>query len=85
MPEDRLYFEDRNGRAASIPKHFTDLAPIDPVIFMGRRACLFRIGDLLELCSLLEANGLANQIPCNPNFVACVKATMPPRRLKRNG
>jgi hypothetical protein len=36
LPEDRLYFEDHYGRAASIPKHFTDLGPIDPVIVMGR-------------------------------------------------
>jgi hypothetical protein len=59
LPEDRVYFEDRDGRAASIPKYFTDLAPIDPVMVMGRGACLFRIVDLLELCSLIEANSSA--------------------------
>ena len=56
MPEDRLYFEDHDGRAASIPKHFTDLGPIDPVIIMGRGRSLFRIRDLVELCSLIEAS-----------------------------
>jgi uncharacterized protein DUF5372 len=56
LPEDRLYFEDHHGRAASIPKHFTDLGPIDPVIVMGRGRSLFRIGDLLELCSLIEGS-----------------------------
>ena len=56
LPEDRLYFEDHDGRAASIPKHFTDLGPIDPVIIMGRGRSLFRIRDLLELCSLIEAS-----------------------------
>jgi hypothetical protein len=59
LPEDRAYFEDHDGRAASIPKYFTDLAPIDPVRVMGRGACLFRIVDLLELCSLIEANSSA--------------------------
>ena len=56
LPEDRLYFEDHHGRAASIPKHFTDLGPIDPVIIMGRGRSLFRIRDLLKLCSLIEAS-----------------------------
>ena len=59
LPEDRLYFEDHRGRAASIPKHFTDLGPIDPVIIMGRGRSLFRIGDLLELCSLIEGSTAA--------------------------
>ena len=59
LSEDRLYFEDRDGRAASIPKHFTDLAPIDPVVVMGQGRCLFRVADLLELCSLIEANASA--------------------------
>ena len=36
LPEDRVYFEHRDGRAASIPKHFTDLGAIDPVVVMGR-------------------------------------------------
>jgi hypothetical protein len=56
LPEDRLYFEHRDGHAGSIPKHFTNLGSIDPVIVMGRGRCLFRVADLLELCSLIEAN-----------------------------
>jgi Family of unknown function (DUF5372) len=56
LPEDRLYFEDPHGRAASIPKHFTDLGPMDPVIVMGKGRSLFRVGDLLALCSLIEAS-----------------------------
>ena len=59
LPEDRVYFEHHDGRAASIPKHFTDLGAIDPVAVMGRGQCLFRIADLLELCSLLDANASA--------------------------
>jgi Family of unknown function (DUF5372) len=55
-PEDRLYFEHADGRPASIPKHFTDLGPIEPVVVMGRGACLFRVADLLELCSMIERN-----------------------------
>ncbi|MBC8167559.1 MAG: hypothetical protein H7Y20_17025 [Bryobacteraceae bacterium] len=54
LPGDRLYFEDHHGRAASIPKHFTDLGPIDPTVVIGRGQCLFRVADLLELCSLME-------------------------------
>jgi hypothetical protein len=58
-PEDRLYFEDRDGRAASIPKDFTDLGPIDPVVVIGGGRSLFRVADLLKLCSLIEATGSA--------------------------
>jgi hypothetical protein len=61
LPEDRVYFEHRDGRAASIPKHFTDLAAIDPVVVMGRGRCLFRVADLLELCSLIDANASAER------------------------
>lgn len=55
LPEDRVYFEDRDGRPASIPKQFTDLGPLDPVVVMGKGRSLFRVVDLLELCSLVEA------------------------------
>ena len=51
-----MYFELRDDRAASIPKEFTDLGPIDPVVVMGRGRSLFRIADLLELSSLIEAS-----------------------------
>ena len=64
LPEDRVYFEHRDGRAASIPKHFTDLAAIDPVVVMGRGRCLFRVADLLELCSLIDANASAERERC---------------------
>jgi hypothetical protein len=78
LPEDRLYFEDHHGRAASIPKHFTDLGPIDPVIVMGKGRSLFRVGDLLKLCSLIEASipteggGVYSELcrTCNPNDAA---------------
>jgi hypothetical protein len=60
LPEDRLYFEDHHGRAASIPKHFTGLRPNDPVIIMGRGRSLFGIRDLLRLCSLIEASTQAD-------------------------
>ena len=61
LPEDRLYFEDRDGRAASIPKHFTDHGPVDPVVVMGRGRSLFRVADLLELSALIEALALAEE------------------------
>ena len=78
LPEDRLYFEDHHGRAGSIPKQFTDLGPIDPVIAMGKGRSLFRVGDLLELCSLIEstipseAGGVYSELcrVCNPNDAA---------------
>ena len=86
LPEDRLYFEDHDGRPASIPKHFTDLGPIDPVIVMGGGRSLFRIGDLLELCSLIEisnpaeAGGVYLELcrVCNHNDAAMER----PRRAK---
>jgi hypothetical protein len=61
LPEDRLYFEDRDGRAGSIPKHFTDHGPVDPVVVMGRGRSLFRVADLLELSALIEALALAEE------------------------
>jgi hypothetical protein len=57
LPEGRLYFEDRDGRAASIPKDFTDLGAIDPVVIIGGGRSLFRVADLLALCSLIGATG----------------------------
>jgi hypothetical protein len=53
LPEDRLYFEDHAGHAASVPKHFTDLGPIDLVVVMGKGRSLFRVADLVELCALI--------------------------------
>jgi len=41
-----------------IPLSLTDLGPIDPVVVMGRGRYLFRIADLLELCSLIEVSTL---------------------------
>ncbi|MBC8166726.1 MAG: hypothetical protein H7Y20_12750 [Bryobacteraceae bacterium] len=70
LPEDRLYFEHNNGRAASIPKHFTNLGPVDPVVVMGRSLCLFRVADLVTLCSLIAANPAAEGS-------VLVKGTMP--------
>jgi len=61
VPEDRVYFEDRDGREASIPKHFTDLGPLDPVVIMGQGRCRFRVADLLELCSLVDVNVAAEE------------------------
>jgi uncharacterized protein DUF5372 len=60
-PEDRVYFERSNGRPASIPKHFTDLGCIDPVVVMGQGRCLFRVTDLLELCLVIESNASAEE------------------------
>ncbi|MBC8166985.1 MAG: hypothetical protein H7Y20_14090 [Bryobacteraceae bacterium] len=61
LPEDRVYFERSNGRPASIPKHFTDLGCIDPVVVMGQGRCLFRVTDLLELCLVIESNTSAEE------------------------
>lgn len=70
MPEGRVYFERRDGRSASIPQHFTDLGAIDPVVVMGRGQSLFRVRDLLELCSLIDADASAEE-------ERCVKETLP--------
>jgi hypothetical protein len=63
LPEDRVYFEHRDGRAASIPRRYTDLEAMDPVVVMGRGQCLFRVADLVELCSLIDSNGFAEAKP----------------------
>jgi hypothetical protein len=52
--EDWLYFVDPHGRAASIPRRFTDWQPADPVQVLGQGCCPFRVADLLVLAKLLE-------------------------------
>jgi Family of unknown function (DUF5372) len=54
LPEDRVYFEDHQGRWASIPLRFTDLTAPDPAVVLGPERCHFRLVDLLALLDLME-------------------------------
>ena len=43
-----------DGTYRSLPVVWTDQAPIDPYISVGRGRSRFRVGDLLELTRLLH-------------------------------
>ena len=47
--EDRVWFYDREGRLASIPTTWTDIAALDPFVVVAAGRSLFRVTDLLEL------------------------------------
>ena len=52
--EDRVYFQDNQGKLRSVPTHWTDLAGEDPVVVMGAGRSHFRVRDLLELVKLIR-------------------------------
>jgi len=47
--EDRVWFYNREGRLASIPTSWTDIAVLDPFVVVAAGRSLFRVTDLLEL------------------------------------
>ncbi len=51
--EDRVTVERRDGSVWSIPIGWTDLAPPDPVVTVGRGRAPFRLEDLLQLVELV--------------------------------
>jgi hypothetical protein len=51
--ENRVYFENDDGKLASLPAAWTDILPPDPVIVIEEGTALFRLQDHLELTRLL--------------------------------
>ncbi len=51
--EDRVTIERPDGSVWSIPVGWTDLAPRDPVVAVGRGRAPFRLEDLLRLVELV--------------------------------
>jgi hypothetical protein len=53
--EDRVWFQDREGRLHSLPANWTDAGAIDPFVDVAAGRSLFRVADLLQLASQIEA------------------------------
>jgi hypothetical protein len=53
--EDRVWFEDGEGRLYSLPANWTDAAGPDPFVTMAAGRSLFRVADLLELAERIGA------------------------------
>jgi hypothetical protein len=52
--EDRVYFEDDQGRAVSLRGQWTDVFSPPPVVMLAAGRSAFRADDLLELARLLS-------------------------------
>ena len=52
--EERVYFEDDEGRLSSVPAGWTSVSPPDPFVVVSAGRSHFRVVDLLELSRLLE-------------------------------
>ena len=52
--ENRVYFHDDQGRAASLPAQWTSILPPDPIVSLSGGRSAFRAQDLLELAGLLR-------------------------------
>jgi Family of unknown function (DUF5372) len=55
--EDRVWFQDGNGRLHSLPTGWTDAVAIDPFIAVAAGRSLFRVADLLELTKWIDGPG----------------------------
>jgi len=55
--EERVTFEHPDGSLRSVPIGWTDAAPPDPYLALGRGRSRFRVEDLLRLTELLAARG----------------------------
>ena len=53
--EDMLYYRDPKGTLVSVPAHWTDRIPADPVVAVSAGRSPFRLEDLLELTCLVAA------------------------------
>ncbi len=53
--EDMLYYRDPKGTLVSVPAHWTDRIPTDPVVTVSAGRSPFRLEDLLELTRLVVA------------------------------
>jgi hypothetical protein len=52
--EERVTFERPDGSVCSVPTGWTDAAPPDPYVSLGRSRSRFRVEDLLRLAELIE-------------------------------
>jgi hypothetical protein len=52
--EDRVWFQDKEGRLHSLPTGWTDAAGLDPFVAVAAGRSLFRVADLLELANRID-------------------------------
>lgn len=53
--ENRVYYQDKDGRLAAIPAEWTSVGPADPFVMVSDGRSLFRFEDLLQLVRLAQA------------------------------
>ena len=52
--EDRVYFQDDQGRLRALSAGWTSIGPDDPFVVVAAGRAAFRTADLLELAALLD-------------------------------
>jgi hypothetical protein len=52
--EDRVWFQDRDGRLHSLPMSWTDLGADDPFVAVAAGRSQFRVADLIELAKQID-------------------------------
>jgi Family of unknown function (DUF5372) len=52
--EDRVWFQDRDGRLHSLPMSWTDVRAVDPFVAVAAGRSPFRVADLLELAKQID-------------------------------
>jgi hypothetical protein len=52
--EDRVVYQDEDGRLRTISAAFTDVAPVDEFRLVAGGKAAFRTVDLITLCELVE-------------------------------
>lgn len=53
--EDRVWFQDEDGRLHSLPMSWTDAGAVDPFVVVAAGRSQFRVTDLIELAKQIEA------------------------------
>jgi hypothetical protein len=59
--EDRVFFNDDQGRLTTLPIQWTSLFPGNPLISLSDSESFFLVPDLLELTRLVKKNLIATQ------------------------
>ena len=73
--DDRVVYEDPEGRVRSLPTAWTSLAPADPFVRASAGRSFFRPQDLVALISLIGR--LARSEACKEDFADNVKGNTP--------
>jgi hypothetical protein len=52
--EERVWFQDGDGRTHSQPASWTDIIAVDPFVAVAAGRSLFRVADLIELAKQID-------------------------------